>query len=305
MTEILLIWLGNHFTYSFYLQTVSFHAQERERERARERKSLATKIERSSKASITEIILQDRRNRPPRSPRSREAPRQLRSRDQRGASRDCSPSSNLENVCVSVFVCVSVVWQLRKCEKMWPDLMIFFLGFVCVSVLRNERYYIFVWQPRKCKQQVENVFSMVFSRTQPNTRKYFPKHFFEMQPNTWKHFPFQKIAFLENRIFSGNTFTRTKRSLKLKTMVIVFSYTQIISHDHNRMCDSLDITTHMWGNISLFLNNFGYTNMLENCLMCKKFSRSSSWFFVVGEEEWAQPNKWEGLGPKLDMSSLS
>ena len=30
---------------------------------------------------------------------------------------------------------------------------------------------------RKCKQQVENVFSMVFSRTQPNIRKYFPKYF--------------------------------------------------------------------------------------------------------------------------------
>ena len=51
----------------------------------------------------------------------------------------------------------------------------FFLGFVCV--LRNEWYYIFVWQPRKCEQQVENVFSMVFSRTQPNIRKYFLKHF--------------------------------------------------------------------------------------------------------------------------------
>ena len=30
---------------------------------------------------------------------------------------------------------------------------------------------------RKCEQQVENVFSMVFSKTQPNTRKYFLKHF--------------------------------------------------------------------------------------------------------------------------------
>ena len=47
--------------------------------------------------------------------------------DQRGALRNCSPSSNPENVCVfvfdqnvcvSVFVCVSVVWQPRKCEKM-------------------------------------------------------------------------------------------------------------------------------------------------------------------------------------------
>ena len=84
------------------------------------------------------------------------------------------------------FVCVSVlrnewyyifVWQPRKCEKMWSDLMIFFLGFVCVSVLRNEWYFTFVWQSRKCEQQVENVFSMVFSRTQLNTIKYFSKHF--------------------------------------------------------------------------------------------------------------------------------
>ena len=30
---------------------------------------------------------------------------------------------------------------------------------------------------RKCKQQVKNMFSMVFSRIQPNIRKYFPKIF--------------------------------------------------------------------------------------------------------------------------------
>ena len=52
----------------------------------------------------------------------------------------------------------------------------FFLDFVCVSVLRNE-WYIFVWQPRKCEQQVENMFFIIFSRTQPNTKKYFLKHF--------------------------------------------------------------------------------------------------------------------------------
>ena len=69
-------------------------------------------------------------------------------------------------------------------KKMWENVTgfdriwwFFFLGFVCVSVLRNEWYYIFVWQPRKCDQQVENVFSMVFLITQPNTRKYFSKHF--------------------------------------------------------------------------------------------------------------------------------
>ena len=68
--------------------------------------------------------------------RSREAPRRSRSRlradrNRRGASHDCSPSSNPKNVCVSVFdwnifvtvfVCVSVVWQLRnvrKCDQIW------------------------------------------------------------------------------------------------------------------------------------------------------------------------------------------
>ena len=53
------------------------------------------------------------------------------------------------------------------------------------------------------------VFSFFFSKHQ----KIFFGKFFEMQPNTWKHFPFLKIAFLENGIFSGNAFTRTKHSL--------------------------------------------------------------------------------------------
>ena len=77
-------------------------------------------------------------------------------------------------------------------EKMWPDFMIFFLGFVCVSVLRNEWYYIFVWQSRKCDQQVENVFSMVFSRTQPNTRKYFSKYFLKCNQTHENIFLFEK-----------------------------------------------------------------------------------------------------------------
>ena len=70
----------------------------------------------------------------------------------------------------------------------------FFLGFVCVSVLRNEWYYIFVWQPRKCEQQVENVFSMVFSRIQPNTRKYFLKYFLKCNQTH------ENISFPENSI---------------------------------------------------------------------------------------------------------
>ena len=50
-------------------------------------------------------------------------------------------------------------------------------------------------------KQVENVFSMVFSRTQPNIRKYFPKHFLKCNQTH------------ENIFLSENTFTRTKRSL--------------------------------------------------------------------------------------------
>ena len=95
--------------------------------------------------------------------------------------------------------------------SIWLDLMIFFfLGFVCVSVLRNEWYYIFVWQPRKCEKMWATSRKCVFYGIFKNTTKHqkiFFETFFEMQSNTWKHFPFRKIA------FSGNAFTQTKRSL--------------------------------------------------------------------------------------------
>ena len=68
-------------------------------------------------------------------------------------------------------------------SSIWPDLMNFFFGFCFFWVcgLRNDIIYLFgSWENvRKCKQQVENVFSIVFPRIQPNTRKYFPKHFLE------------------------------------------------------------------------------------------------------------------------------
>ena len=86
----------------------------------------------------------------------------------------------------------------------------FFLGFVCV--LRNECIiYSFGNREnvRKCEQQIENVFSMVFSRTQPNIRKYFSKHFLKCNQTH------------ENIFLSGNTFTRTKRSLKAVHLYIV------------------------------------------------------------------------------------
>ena len=37
----------------------------------------------------------------------------------------------------------------------------------------------FVWKLRKCEEQEKNVFYILFSATQPNTRKYFPNHFLE------------------------------------------------------------------------------------------------------------------------------
>ena len=37
---------------------------------------------------------------------------------------------------------------------------------------------------RKYEEEEENVFSILFSTTQPNTRKYFLEHFSIMQPNT-------------------------------------------------------------------------------------------------------------------------
>ena len=61
---------------------------------------------------------------------------------------------------------------------------------------------IFVWMlrnARKCEKHDKIGFFGVFSRIQPNTRKYF-----EMQPNTKIYFPFLKIAFPENIYFPEN-----------------------------------------------------------------------------------------------------
>ena len=60
------------------------------------------------------------------------------------------------------------------------------------------------------------VSSFFFSNFFSKRQKIFFEKYFEMQPNTWKHFPFHKITFMENEIFSGNAFTRTKHSLRLE-----------------------------------------------------------------------------------------
>ena len=55
----------------------------------------------------------------------------------------------------------------------------FWFCFFCISLFRNNIIYLFgSWENvRKCEQQGENMFSIVFSRTQPNTKKYFSKYF--------------------------------------------------------------------------------------------------------------------------------
>ena len=76
-------------------------------------------------------------------------------------------------------------WEMVGFWWIWLGLMNFFwLGFdefdwICVYLLRNGIIYLFgSWENvRKCKKQEENVFSILFSATQPNTRKYFLKHF--------------------------------------------------------------------------------------------------------------------------------
>ena len=62
--------------------------------------------------------------------------------------------------------------------------------FLCLSI--EKWYYIFIWKLRKCEEQEENVFSILFSATQPNTRKYFPKHFLECNQTLENIFLFQK-----------------------------------------------------------------------------------------------------------------
>ena len=76
-------------------------------------------------------------------------------------------------------------------------------------------YYIFVWKLRKCEEQEENVFSILFSAIQQTLENIFQNIFW----NATKHLKI--FSFLENSIsrkylFSGKYFTWTKHSLRRK-----------------------------------------------------------------------------------------
>ena len=58
---------------------------------------------------------------------------------------------------------------------------------------------IFVWILRKCEKHDKNGFSRVFSGTQPNTRKYFSKHFLESNQTP-------ENVFISEKYFSLHSF---------------------------------------------------------------------------------------------------
>ena len=87
--------------------------------------------------------------------------------------------------------------------------MNFLFGFCFfrVSLFRNYIIYSFgSWENvRKCEQQVENVFSIVFSRTQPNTKKYFSKYFLKCH-QTPENIFFSKEYFHLKIFYTWKTF---------------------------------------------------------------------------------------------------
>ena len=109
-------------------------------------------------------------------------------------------------------------------DRIWWIFFFFFFGFCFFWVcgLRNYIIYLFgSWENvRKCEQQVENVFSIVFSRTQPNTRKYFPKHFLKCNQT------------LENIFLSWKYFTPNQTQPKIHIciwIVTIYIYIAIVS----------------------------------------------------------------------------
>ena len=150
----------NHFRFHFYFKWFPALENRRERERARER-------ERGRKKEERVEIVQSRACRycPPTSP----APRR---------SREASIAIDASREAPTAPIAISPSHQSRSREVSGFD--DFFFGcflFFFVFWGMNDIIYSFGNREnvRKCEQQVQNVFSIVFSRTQPNIRKYFLK----------------------------------------------------------------------------------------------------------------------------------
>ena len=116
---------------------------------------------------------------------------------------------------------VASLSSFSQLDRIWWIFFVWFC-FFCVYLLRNDIIYLFgSWENvRKCEQQVENVFSIVFSRTQPNTRKYFPKHFLKCNQT------------LENIFLSWKYFTPNQTQPKIHIciwIVTIYIYIAIVS----------------------------------------------------------------------------
>ena len=88
----------------------------------------------------------------------------------------------------------------------------FFLGFVCV--LRNEWYYRLITE--KMWENVSNKYKMCFLmyfQEHNQTSENIFRNIFWNTTKRMKIFSFPKNSISEKYLFSGNTFTRTKRNL--------------------------------------------------------------------------------------------
>ena len=83
---------------------------------------------------------------------------------------------------IALFVSISLsLCHLSPSLTIDLGILIFFV-LIFVSLIVYISWFsviIFVWILRKCEKHDKNGFFRAFSGTQPNTRKYFPKHFLE------------------------------------------------------------------------------------------------------------------------------
>ena len=152
------------FLFLFYLQITSGTETRKERS-SQSRKGRKRERKNDSQTHKWRKIAPSIAISPLHRSRSREALRRSRS----CLRADRSPSSNPVASLSSFFSQFDRIW--------WFFFSWVLFVFLCWRM--NDIIYFFGNQEnvRKCEQQVENVFSMVFSRTQPNIKKYFSKHF--------------------------------------------------------------------------------------------------------------------------------
>ena len=134
--------MENHFRFHFHLKWFLAFENKREKERERER-------ERARE-------------------REREGEKRRESRDRPKPSSPISSADITGTVPIAIARSVRIWWFFYGFCLCFEEWMILYIRLATEKMWENVRKY---------EKQVENVFSMVFSRTQPNIRKYFSKYF--------------------------------------------------------------------------------------------------------------------------------